>query len=63
MGLVPISWLGDLTGVDTPVIDLIISVASLVKESDYRQNGRTARTLGLEGMDVRRILDFVTNGR
>lgn len=62
MGLVPIAWLGDLVGVDTPATDLMISVAGLLKGCDYRETGRTARSLGVEGMGAQEILGLVTGG-
>lgn len=62
MGLVPISGFGRMFGVSTPTIDLLIDVASFMRETDYRKTGRTPESLGLAGMDAAGILDFVRCG-
>ena len=62
MGLVPISGFGKMFGVPTPAIDLLIDVASFIREADYRKTGRTPERLGLAGMDAREIAMFAKTG-
>lgn len=52
-GLVPISELGKILGVATPYTDSIISTASLLMNSDYRQVG--IRFQGLTEENIRRM--------
>lgn len=59
MSLVPIASLGKLIGVSTPTIDSIILLGSILHGVDYRTEGRTAASLGLEGMSLRDIQRFV----
>ncbi len=46
-GLVPMSALGDVVGVDTPVIDGLIALSSAMLGRDFRQEGRNLEYLGL----------------
>jgi opine dehydrogenase len=62
-GLVPISELGDMVGVETPVIDSVIEIGSVIAETNYRKTGRTLQTLGLAGMNQVQLLNFVNQGR
>ncbi|MGQ9856736.1 MAG: NAD/NADP octopine/nopaline dehydrogenase family protein [Fervidobacterium sp.] len=58
--LVPISEFGKVTGVQTPTIDMIISLASLMLGRDFRKEGRTLEKLGLLGKspeEVKRIME------
>ena len=59
MGLVPLEALGRLAGVPTPVTSLLISLASELKEKDYRQAGRHLGALGWEGLSADQILEQV----
>jgi len=61
-GLVPMSSLGDLLGVDTPTIDALIHIASVVNEVDYWEMGLKVEDLGLAGMTAKQILNYVTTG-
>jgi opine dehydrogenase len=47
--LVLASSIGDEVGVDTPVIDGLIALASAVTKTDWRAEGRTLAAWGLEG--------------
>ncbi len=47
--LVLASSIGDEVGVDTPVIDALISLASAVTKTDWRAQGRTLAAWGLDG--------------
>ncbi|AFG34860.1 NAD/NADP octopine/nopaline dehydrogenase family protein [Fervidobacterium riparium] len=60
MSLVPISEFGKVTGVRTPTIDTIISLASVMLGRDFRKEGRTLEKLGLLGKspeEVKRIME------
>jgi len=49
-------------GIETPAINLIIDLANLMLGQDYRANGRTVRSLGIEGMSVEELHRLVTEG-
>jgi len=55
MSLVPMASLGKQLGVETPVIEMVIRLASLMHERDYWAEGRTMERLGLAGKSVREI--------
>jgi opine dehydrogenase len=59
MGLVPRAELGVVSGVPTPVIDGIISIGSLVCQTDFRKSGRTLDKLGLADLTTQEILNIV----
>jgi opine dehydrogenase len=59
-GLLPVSQLGDVVGVETPTIDAIIQMGSIVCEHDFRREGRTLESLGLANRDATTILHLVT---
>ena len=59
MSLVPMSSLGQKLGVATPTIDMIIQLASLLHGHDYRTEGRTTKKLGLEGLTLKQIRQWV----
>ena len=48
-GLVPMAELAALLGIDTPVIDALITLASEMNRTDYRRTGLTLADMGLEG--------------
>jgi opine dehydrogenase len=55
-GLVFYASMGDIVGVETPVCDAIIGLASVINQDDYWQSSMTAAALGLEGMSKEQIL-------
>ena len=61
-GLVPWSELGRLCGVPTPTMDAVISIYSLVHERPWREIGIRPETLGLDGMSVEQIKNYVKTG-
>lgn len=61
-GLVPISELGDLVGVQTPRIDAVIDIGSIIAETDFRKTGRTLEKLGVAGMSKTELLKYVNEG-
>jgi opine dehydrogenase len=61
-GLVPIAALGRLAGVATPTIDALVRIASLAAGIDYAREGLTLERLGIAGMSVAELKDFVERG-
>jgi len=61
-GLVPISDIGKLVGVETPAIDTIISTASQICQKDFRAIGRSVESLGLSGMGIDGLSEYVDFG-
>ncbi len=62
MSLVPIASLGRQVGIQTPAIDAIIFIGSVMHEVDYWEIGRTADTLGLAGKSLKQIRRFILEG-
>ncbi len=61
-GLVSYASLGDLIGVETPTMDTLINLASLLMNVDYWAEGITMRKLGLEELTVEKLKEFVEVG-
>lgn len=61
MSLTPISELGKISGVKTPYIDMIIDMASVVHQTDYRENGRTLERMGIDYMTPTDVKNYVNN--
>lgn len=61
-GLVTISSLGDMIGVQTPAINSIITLASIIHRTNYWRIGRTVEELGISGLSVEELQKFVTEG-
>ena len=61
-GFVFISSLGRQFNVPTPAIDTMVSLAELVLERDFWNNGATAKTLGLDGYSKEQITEYLMNG-
>lgn len=62
-GLVPMSQLGDVLGVETPLLDAIVTIGSAVCGIDFWKTGRTLEQLGIAGMDARSLKRFVEEGK
>jgi opine dehydrogenase len=61
-GLVPWSVIGKAVGVETAVIDSIINLYNVIHERDWREHGRSSGDLGLDGLSVDQIVDYVGTG-
>jgi opine dehydrogenase len=61
-GSVLYSSLGRLIGVPTPVCDGINVILCAVEERDYWAEGRTVERLGLAGLDLDGLRDFLVSG-
>lgn len=59
-GLVPMASFARLVGVPTPLMDAIITLASVINEEDYRQTGRSLESLGLSGKPPYEIINYVS---
>ncbi len=58
-----ISSIGDLVGVDTPMIDALITTGSVVNGVDYWKEGRTAVNLGIPiGLSIGELNKFLNEG-
>jgi len=61
-GLVPISYLGRLAGVETPAIDAVINMACQLYDCDFWSSGRNLGNLGLEGLNPNEVQEYVRTG-
>lgn len=61
-GSMLLASLGDQIGVDTPVVDATNALACIITGKDYWGAARTCEKLGLAGMSVQRIVEFVQKG-
>ena len=57
--LVPVVSFGRLLGIKTPIIDCIITLASTINGTNHFKKGRNLETLGLSGMSIEEILDYI----
>ncbi|HAI22175.1 MAG TPA: NADP transhydrogenase subunit alpha [Clostridiales bacterium UBA8153] len=60
--LVPIAALGQLVGVATPAINAIVELASLATGVDFFAAGRTLERMGVAGMTVDGLWQYVLRG-
>lgn len=61
-GLVPIAEIGRLLGGKTPVINALITLASVVSRTDYRMEGLTLEKMGLAGVQAKDLPNILQNG-
>ena len=59
-GLVPIASIGEMLGIMCPSLKMLISLASTMLGIDFWSQGRTVERLGLRGMTVEEIIEFVS---
>lgn len=62
-GLVPMAALGDLYKVDTPLMDVLITLASVINRKNYREEGLNLKKLGLAGMSPNQVDQYVKRGQ
>lgn len=62
-GLVPWSLIGKAANVSTPVIDSIVNIYNVVHDRNWWNEGRDADDLGLDGLSLAEIKEYVTTGR
>ncbi|MDE5757009.1 MAG: NAD/NADP octopine/nopaline dehydrogenase family protein, partial [Allobaculum sp.] len=58
-GIIPMSELGDVAGIETPIMDSIIEMCSAMLKKNFRKEGRTLKNLGFENMTVEEILKSI----
>ena len=59
MSLTPLSEMGRMVGVKTPYMDMLIDIASTMHERDYRESGRSLKSLGIENMSYEQLLEEI----
>jgi opine dehydrogenase len=57
--LVPLSEFADLAGVNTPMIDSVIALSSVLTKTNLRATGRTLATLGLAEQSYKQIVEGI----
>jgi len=57
--LVPVSEFGALANINTPTINSIIHLAGIINDTTYKNTGRTLEAMGLGGMSLQEILQYV----
>lgn len=62
-GLVPWSLIGQAYGIDTPIIDSIITIYNVIHEKDWRKVGRNLADMGIEGMGLNDLKRFLNTGK
>jgi len=62
-GLVPMAALGDLYQVDTPLMDVLITLSNLINEKNYWEEGLNLKKLGLANMSPDQVLQYVKEGK
>ena len=62
-GLVPWSYLGKLVGVETKYMDIVVNVYNIIHGRDWWKEGRNINDLGLEGMSVHQIKNYLMTGK
>jgi opine dehydrogenase len=61
-GLVPMAEIGRMVGIETPVMDALILLASTANQIDYRREGLTLDKMGLGGRSADELREIVQNG-
>lgn len=61
-GLVPMAEIGRLCGVQTPVIDALITLASEMNGTPYREEGLTLAKMGLSKVTLREFAEILHEG-
>lgn len=61
-GLVPMAEIGKLVGVETPVMDALITLASTALGVDFRVEGLTREKMGLAGTSSERLAAILQDG-
>jgi len=62
-GLVPWSHIGRLAGVKTTYIDTIVNIYNVIHEKNWWEEGRNMQDLGLDGMSVAEIKNYLRSGK
>ena len=62
-GLVPMAYLGKLAGVEVTRMETVIKLGEFLTGQDLTSTGRTLENLGLAGMTIRQIGEYVETGK
>lgn len=62
-GLVAWASLGDAVGVDTPIMDSLVEIGSVIMGKNCWQEGRNLEKMGLAGLDLEQIKVFLESGK
>ena len=62
-GLVLLASLAEMVEVSTPVINSLITIASVLNQVDYRKEGRTVEKLGISGLNTEELRRYLTSGK
>jgi len=60
--LVPIEEFGKSTRVETPAISAIITLGSILLDTDFREEGRTLEKMGIQDYSIKRLRKYITTG-
>ena len=60
-GVLPILELGRAAGVETPLLQSMVTICEALLNMDLHTNGRSLKNLGLEGMNKDDILNYITH--
>ena len=61
-GLVPLTELAKLAGVQTPASDAVILLASIATGKSYRDSGLTSARMRIDGMDIAAVRSLLEHG-
>ncbi len=59
--LVPLAAFAKIANVEVPIINAVITLASAIHEVNFRNVGRTIRSMGISNMSVSDIINLVSN--
>ena len=59
-GLVPMVEFARIAGIHTPIMQSLVTLACKFNQVNYWETGRNSKRLGIDGMNVQDLLDFVT---
>lgn len=60
--MVPLASLGEMVGLKPTLMKSLIVLASKINKTDYWKNGRTCEKLGIAGMSVKELNEFLETG-
>lgn len=61
-GLVTIASLADMVSVQSPIIDAVIKISSVINGVDYFREGRTVEKLGIARLSLLELQEYLNNG-
>jgi len=62
-GLVPMAAFGNLYNIDTPIMDSLITLASIINGKNYIEEGLNLKKLGLADMSPNQVYQYVKRGQ